>query len=157
VANHSVTASIAKDPAQMSKKNHRAEPLVHVFDQRDRKTTGAYFWDSLRDELSAWNNLKYEWIGSTSFGDQIIVTNNSPIHEGSAVYMHGPDVGGPKTNNPNWPDNILYLAPSVEEWIVRLERYGDEYSVIPGAIDELLESPDEYRTIYRHLNPGLPW
>jgi hypothetical protein len=138
-------------------KSRRSEPLIKVFDDADRRTTGAYFWDWLRDGLPAWKDLEYEWIASSCFGDQIILTHDSPIHAGSAVYMHGPDVGGPDSNNPNWPDNVLYLGSSVKEWIGRLKRFGDEYSVIPGDIDNLLDEPEVYREIYRRLNPGLPW
>jgi hypothetical protein len=134
-----------------------SEPLVRIFSPTERKTSGAYFWDSLREELPAWKDLEYEWIASSSFGDQIILTHNSPLHAGVAIYMHGPDVSGPASSNPNWLDNILYLGPSIQNWMDRLERFGDEYSVIPGDLEELLEASDEYRAIYRKLNPGLRW
>jgi hypothetical protein len=107
--------------------------------------------------LPAWANLEYQWIARSVFGDQIILTQNSPIHDGSVVYMHGPDVAGPQSGNPNWLDNILVLGFSVDEWLARIEKFGDEFSVTPGSIDELLEAPEEYRGIYRELNPGLPW
>ena len=137
--------------------NESAEPLVVVFDHSDRKTTEASFWDWLRDDIPAWKDLDYEWIASSVFGDQIILTNNSPIHDGPAVYMLGPDVAGPTSDNANWPDNLIYLGPSVDGWLARIERFGDEYSIVPGSIDELLDSSDEYRKIYRELNPGLQW
>jgi hypothetical protein len=54
-------------------------------------------------------------------------------------------------------DNILYLGSSVDEWLARVRRFGDEYSIVPGAIDDLVDEPDEYRKIYRELNPGLTW
>jgi hypothetical protein len=133
------------------------QPLVQIFARPDWKTTSAYFWDSLRDELPAWANLEYQWIASSAFGDQIIVIQNSPIHDGPVVYMHGPDVSGPQSDNPNWPDNILVLGFSVDEWLARIQRFGDEFSVVPGHIDELLEARDDYRKIYRDLNPGLIW
>ena len=134
------------------------DPLVCIFDASDRPTEGAYFWDSLRDEIPAWKDLKYEWVASSRFGDQVIVTRNSPLHPGRpAVYMHGPDVAGPNSQDPNWIDNILYLGPSLEEWLARVGRFGDEYSVAPGSIDDLLSDPEEYRSIYRQLNPGLGW
>jgi len=138
-------------------KSKRSEPLIFVFDEDKHRTAGAYFWDRLRDELPAWANLEYEWIASSCFGDQIILTNNSPIHAGPAIYMHGPDVGGPNSNNLNWPEYILHLGSSVKEWIARLERFGDEYSVCPGVIDDELDSPNTYCEIYRQLNPGLEW
>jgi hypothetical protein len=131
-------------------------PLIFVFDKSDRQTEGAYFWDSLR-EIPAWKELKYEWIARSRFGDQVIFTTNSPIHSGPAVYMHGPDVAGPDSADSNWIDNILYLGPLVEEWLARVERFGDEYSVAPGTIDESVSYPEEYRKIYRELNPGLRW
>jgi hypothetical protein len=61
------------------------------------------------------------------------------------------------SDNPIWPDNLIYLGSSIDEWLARIERFGDEYAVVPGSIDELLENPDEYRKIYRDLNPGLTW
>jgi hypothetical protein len=133
------------------------DPHVRIFAESERRTNGAYFWDCLRDELPAWNDLTYEWIASSSFGDQIILTNNSPIHLGPAIYMHGPDVGGPISENPNWPSSILYLGATVDEWLARIARFGDEYSVVPGCIDEFVDDSDAYRKIYRELNPGLTW
>ena len=133
------------------------EPLVRIFARSDRKTTDAYFWDRLRDDVPAWKDLKYEWIASSTFGDQIILTHNSPIHDGSAVYMLGPDISGPDSTNPYWPDNLIYLGPSVDEWSARMERFGDEFSVAPGSIDDMVDDADEYRRIYRELNPGLAW
>lgn len=143
-------------PSKPMSENDINEPLIEVFEKSDRRTEGAYFWDSLR-ELPAWKSLKYEWIGSSRFGDQVIFTTNSPVHSGPAVYMHGPDVAGPDSADPNWIDNILYLGPSVEDWLARVKRFGDEYSVVPGSIDELVGNPQEYRRIYRELNPGLRW
>lgn len=131
--------------------------LVEIFKPADRKTSGAYFWDDLREEVPEWKDLEYEWIASSSFGDQIIVTKNSPLHTGTAVYMHGPDVAGPESANPAWIENILYLGSSEEVWKARVAKYGDEHSVTPGSIDESLQNPDEYRAIYRKLNPGLKW
>ena len=133
------------------------DPLVHIFKETERRSEGAYFWDSLRDEVPAWKDLQYEWIASSRFGDQIILTSNSPIHDGPALYMHGPDVAGPDSADANWIDNILYLGSSVEEWLARIERFGDEHSVAPGSIDQSVHEPEEYRRIYRDLNPGLPW
>lgn len=71
--------------------------------------------------------------------------------------MHGPDVAGPRSPFALWLDNILYLGPSVDEWLARVQRFGDEYSIVPGEIDDFVDEPDEYRKIYRELNPGLPW
>ena len=133
-----------------------SDPLVYVFEKKDWKTSDAYFWDWLRED-PAWSDLKYQWIATSQYGDQIIVTDNSPIHEGRAVYIHGPDISGPRSSHPDWLDSILYLGSSIEEWRALMEKYGDEYSVIPGSIDELLENPDEYRELYRKLNPGLNW
>jgi|GEM_PF-4591480 len=136
----------------------RSEPLIHIFDPWEGRTEGAYFWDWLREESPAWKDLEYLWIATSCFGDQVILTTNSPIHPArSAVYMHGPDVGGPDSEDPNWLENILYLGSSVEEWLTRVRRFGDEHSVTPGALDEWLTDPEEYRRIYRELNPGLRW
>jgi hypothetical protein len=137
--------------------DNKPEPLVRIFDHADRKRAEAYLWDWLKRDVPAWADLKYEWIASSMFGDQIILTNNSPLHKGSAVYMLGPDIAGPDGNNPDWPDNLLYLGPSIEEWRARMKRFGDEYSVVPGSIDDMLDNPDEYRKVYRALNPGLQW
>src|SRR4029079_1113312 len=93
------------------------EPLIQVFERSEWKSHGAYFWDSLREGLPAWANLEYQWIGISTFWDQVVVTRNSPIHSGTAVYIHGPDISGPNSSNPNWIDNILYLGASVEEWL----------------------------------------
>lgn len=141
----------------MTEEAETSDKLVSVFEDSDRKTSGAGFWDSLREDMPAWRNMEYEWIGVSAFLDQIIVTRSSPIHTGSAVYMQGPDVAGPRSENPDWPENVLYLGPSVDEWLARIRRFGDEYSVAPGAIDESLADPEEYRAIYRELNPGLQW
>jgi hypothetical protein len=132
-------------------------PIVRIFTPSERTKGGAYLWDSLRDELPGWKVLEYEWIGTSRFGDQIILTHNSPLHRGPAIYLHGPDVAGPKSSDENWLDNILYLGSSVEEWLARITRFGDEYSVVPGSIDELIDDSNQYRKIYRELNPGLTW
>ena len=130
---------------------------VDIFAESERRTSGAYFWDSLRDEFPAWKDLEYEWIASSSFGDQIILTNNSPLHAGPAIHMNGLDVSGPVSANPNWPGGILYLGSTIDEWLARLARFGDEWSVVPGLIDESLYDTDAYRRIYRELKPGLHW
>jgi hypothetical protein len=78
------------------------DPYVRIFDLSERKKSGAYFWDSLRDELLGWKELEYEWIGTSTFGDQIILTHNSPLHDGPAIYMHGPDVAGPQSASALW-------------------------------------------------------
>jgi hypothetical protein len=134
-----------------------AERLIRVFEPSEWKTSGACFWDWLGDDLPAWANLKYVWIASSVYGDQVILTHNSPIHEGAAVYMHGPDISGPKSCDPNWTDNILYLGSSVDEWLSRIRKFGDEYAVENGSIDERLENAGEYREVMQRLNPGLPW
>jgi len=133
------------------------EPLVRIFAASDWKTSGAYFWDWLRDELPAWSHMEYEWIASSVYGDQIILTKNSPIHKGPAIYMHGPDVPGPRSADPNWLDNILYLGCSVEEWLARIRTFGDEYAVENGSIGDRLANPGEYLNAIRELNPGLQW
>ncbi|WP_425614269.1 hypothetical protein NA78x_004135 [Anatilimnocola sp. NA78] len=134
-----------------------ADPLIYVFDESERKSSGAYFWDSLREELPAWRDLEYEWIASSTFGDQVIRTQNSPIHDGPAIYMHGPDVAGPRSPDTNWIENILFLGNSESEWLERVRRFGDEYAVAPASIDDCIDNGDEYRAIYRLLNPGLKW
>jgi hypothetical protein len=133
------------------------EPYILIFERSERRNNGACFWDSLRDDVPAWKTFEYEWIARSSFGDQVIQTDNSPIHTGHALYLHGPDVAGPLSDNPHWPDNVLYLGPSVDEWLARINRFGDEYAIVPGLIDELVVDPEGYRKIYRDLNPGLPW
>lgn len=131
--------------------------LVELYDKKNWKTSGAYFWDDLKKNSPAWKDLKYQWIGSSVYGDQIILTENSPLHEGPAIYAHGPDVAGPKSDKAGWIENILYYGNSVEEWHARVRKYGDEYSLGPGAIKTDVKNPEEYRAIYRKLNPGLTW
>jgi hypothetical protein len=133
------------------------EDDLEIFSVTDIRRSGAYFWDDLIENLPAWRNLKYQWIASSSFGDQIMVTENSPLHSGTALYMHGPDVAGPQSEDPNWIENILYLGPSINEWLARVKKFGGEYSIGPGAIHQLGAAADEYRAIYRQLNPGLQW
>jgi len=111
--------------------------LVRVFDKSERSNTDASFWEWLREDVPAWKNVKYEWIASSQFGDQIVLTHNSPIHDGPAVYMLGPDVAGPASDNPDWPENLIYLGPSVDEWLARIEQFGDEFSITPGSLAEL--------------------
>ena len=118
------------------------DQLVRVFPASERKATGAYFWDWLRDDLPAWKGLEYQWIGSSVFGDQIIVTSNSPIHSGTAVYLHGPDIHGPKSNVENWPENMIYLGASVETWLNRIKQFGDEHSIAP-PLDDSINNADE--------------
>ena len=134
------------------------DPLLEIFPRDEWRTSGAYFWDDYVENLPAWRDLRYTWIARSRFGDQIIITENSPLHSGTALYMHGPDVAGPIHNNPAWIENIIYLGPSVEAWLARIEQFGDEHSICPGSIDDILvEKANEYRTIYRELNPGLRW
>lgn len=124
----------------------------------DWRTDGAYFWDDYIEHVPEWRELRYTWIASSQFGDQIIVTENSPLHSGAALYMHGPDVSGPIHEHPAWIENIIYLGPSIEAWLARVKRFGDEHSICPGDIDdELGPAAAEFRAIYRELNPGLPW
>ena len=73
------------------------------------------------------------------------------------LYLHGPDVAGPNSPDPNWPENVIYLGCSLEDWQSRIQKYGDEHSIAPGSIDESVDRPDEYRKLYRELNPGLTW
>jgi hypothetical protein len=135
----------------------REPELVRIFPKKDWRTSVAYFWDSLREERPAWANLEYQWIARSTYGDQVIIAQQSPIHEGIAIYIHGPDIAGPKSSDANWIDNILFLGSTFGEWMTRIEEFGDEYSICPGSIGELVDAPDEYRRIYRNLNPGLQW
>ncbi|WP_254512189.1 hypothetical protein [Anatilimnocola floriformis] len=139
-------------------KSREDDLVFELFPRNEWRTSGAYFWDDYIENLPEWRELRYTWIASSRWGDQIIVTDNSPLHVGTALYMHGPDVAGPIHPNPAWIENIIYLGPSIDAWLARVQRFGDEYSIVPGSIDEHLGSAaDEYRTIYRQLNPGLQW
>ena len=131
--------------------------LLELLPVTRRQTTGATYWERLRDDTPGWSQLEYEWIATSCFGDQIVVSNNSPIHDGTAVYLLGPDVGGPKSENPKWPVNLIYLGGSEEEWLGRVRKYGDEYSIAPGSIEDDVSESEEYRRIYNALNPGLQW
>jgi hypothetical protein len=133
------------------------EPAFEIFPVEQRCISGAYFWDDLIENLPEWRELKYTWIGRSMCGDQIIVTENSPLHAGTAIHVHGPDIAGPISAKAGWIENILYLGDSVEDWLIRVERFGGEHSMFPGSIDELGSDADEYRAIYRKLNPGLQW
>jgi len=131
--------------------------LVELFEKKNWKNSGAYFWDDLKRQSPPWKDLQYQWIGSSTYGDQIILTENSPLHEGPAIYVHGPDIAGPKSDKKGWHESILYLGNSVEEWHARIRKYGDEHSIGPGGIEREVKSPEEYRAIYRKLNPGISW
>ena len=134
------------------------DPNLEIFPPQLRRTSGAYFWDGLIEYALAWRELRYVWIAKSQFGDQIILTDNSPLHAGTALYMHGPDVAGPICENPAWLENIIYLGPSVEAWLERVKHFQGEHSICPGSIDEELgPTAAEYRAIYRELNPGLLW
>jgi hypothetical protein len=86
------------------------------------------------------------------------MTENSPLHEGLAIYIHGPDMAGPINDVNGWIENILYVGSDYDVWIDRVEKYGDEHSIGPGGIDRDLGAlAEEYRNIYRALNPGLQW
>jgi hypothetical protein len=131
--------------------------LFELLPTSQRKTTDATYWEWLRDDVPGWSELEYEWIATSCFGDQIVVVNNSPIHKGTAIYLLGPDVGGPNSNNPQWPENLIYLGTSQDEWLARVRKYGDEYSIAPGSIEDDVAEPNEYRRVYNALNPGLQW
>ena len=134
------------------------EHLIIIFKPEAWLNHGAYFWDSLIEDSKEWAGLKYQWVASSVYGDQVIVTNHSPLHKGTAVYMHGPDMAGPSNDTPGWICNILYLGNSYDSWLERVRKYGDEYSIGPGCINEQLGSKaGEYRELYRGLNPGLTW
>ena len=136
--------------------NKKYESL-EIHSKKDITTKDAYIWDELIEEMEEWRDLEYVWIASSNYGDQIIVTDTSPIHDGIAVYMLGMDVAGPDSDNPIWPEGMLFLGNSVSEWLERVEKYGDEHSIGPGGIDNELSNPEEYKKLYRKLNPGLNW
>lgn len=71
--------------------------------------------------------------------------------------MFGPDLMGPNSKDRNWPDNLLYLGASFQEWLDRIERFGDEYAVVCGCFDNMSDSCRAFREIYKNLNPGLRW
>ena len=132
--------------------------LLQLIPREEWRSDGAYFWDSLIEESPEWNHVEYSWIANSCYGDQAILTKSSPLHEGPAIYIHGPDIHGPVNEVHGWIENIIYLASSYEVWMERVEMYGDEHAIGPGGIDrELGERADEYRKIYRKLNPGLRW
>ena len=141
----------------MSKEERRDKLLIPI-DRAGWKSDGAYLWDAVIHDVKGWGHMKYRWIASSIYGDQIIMTESSPLHPGVAIYLHGPDVAGPRSGNQFWIENILYLGSSYDEWRRRIGEYGDEHSIAPGGIDrELGDRAGEYKSIYRNLNPGLEW
>ena len=131
---------------------------LNLIPRNEWRPDGAYFWDSLIEQVPEWNHVQYSWIATSCYGDEVILTKNSPLYEGIAIYIHGPDISGPVNDIQAWIQNIIYLGSSYEEWMDRVETYGDEHSIGPGGIDnDLGVKADEYREIYRKLNPGLTW
>ena len=131
--------------------------LVNRFEPDTWKDHGAHHWDRVRAEVPAWRALTYQWIAGTHLGDQIILTTTSPLHAGAAIYLHGPNAAGPRTDVDGWLDTIIYLGSSVAAWHARIDRYGDEYAIAPALIDRLVAQPERLKATYRILNPGLPW
>ena len=135
-----------------------SQKIVKLLSRDEWQSKGAYFWDSLIAEVPEWRELEYVSIANSLYGDQVIMTTNSPIHDGVAIYIHGPDISGPINDTPGWIENIIYAGPSYENWLARVKKYGDEHSIAPGGIErELGDRAEEYCKIYRKLNPGLKW
>jgi hypothetical protein len=136
----------------------RSGHCLQLYPIAKRKKSGSQYWDWLIESSKEWSSLEYTLIASSRFGDDIIITHNSPLHPGQAIYMHGPDVAGPRSPNKAWPESVLYLGSSIESWLDRVELYGDEHAIGPGGIDsELKKRASIYKAIYRQLNPGLEW
>ena len=121
----------------------------------DRKESGAHFWDSSFRDLNI-TPVKYLWIGSSSYGDQIITTDDKIFGKNGGVFTCGSDTAGPE-NNKYQPEYVLYHGPSVNDYLNTLDKYGDDFSVGPGAIDRDCAQAAEYKKLYRTLNPGIAW
>ena len=131
--------------------------LLNLYERAAWKDSGAHHWDRLAVEVPVWRSLTYRWIASSHYGDQIILTTTSPLHGGSAIYLHGPNIAGPRSEVNGWLDTIVYLGSSVDAWHARIARYGDEYAIAPALIDRVVDQPERYKATYRIMNPGLRW
>ena len=131
-------------------------PNIKLFNSSDWKDHDAYLWDSMIHEYPKWQDVKYIQVGVSSFWDQLAYCSWTPIHNEGGLYVLGPDISGPE-NNQDWPDNLLYFGSDIKEWLNRLDKYGDEYAIIPGDIEEELNDPTSYTNWYRKLNPGIIW
>ena len=131
--------------------------LIDLYERAAWKDSGAHHWDRLAVEVPVWRSLTYRWIASSHYGDQIILTTTSPLHGGSAIYLHGPNIAGPRSEVNGWLDTIVYLGSSVDAWHARIARYGDEYAIAPALIDRVVDQPERYKATYRLMNPGLVW
>ena len=131
--------------------------LLNLYERAAWKDSGAHHWDRLIVEVPVWRSLTYRWIASSHYGDQIILTTTSPLHGGSAIYLHGPNIAGPRSEVDGWLDTIIYLGSSVDAWHARIARYGDEYAIAPALIDRVVDQPERYKATYRLMNPGLVW
>ena len=131
--------------------------LLNLYERAAWKDSGAHHWDRLAVEVPVWRSLTYRWIARSHYGDQIILTTTSPLHGGSAIYLHGPNIAGPRSKVDGWLDTIVYLGSSVDAWHARIARYGDEYAIAPALIDRVVDQPERYKATYRIMNPGLRW
>lgn len=132
--------------------------LISIYNEI--REQGASHWDALRANSAAWRRLNYHWLGESCYGDQIAKVTGTPLPNGEGkVYILGPDIAGP-IGQPNWPEDLMCIAASCEQFLERIQKYGDEFSVAPGCIERELSDEkmrEEYKQHYRFLNPGLKW
>jgi hypothetical protein len=139
--------------------NGNDEKLLQLFRPELFKCSESYHWDEFVSSNNYWQGFKYVWIGVSSYGDHIVDTQ-SGVPDGIpyGILMMGPDVAGPRSPCGQWPECMLYLGNSIDSWLIRVKEYGDEYSIAPGSINDALGSRSEqYKQIYRKMNPGLQW
>jgi hypothetical protein len=130
----------------------------------------------------AWSGVDCVCVGSSCYGDTVLVTKTDPVSHAGGIYLLGPDVAGPEGND-NWPAGLLRLELSTFAWVNRLRDFGDEFAVSPGGIEEAIaeklntqeeslrpiserdsqgegnssKRAEQYRDVLRSLNPGLSW
>ena len=102
-----------------------------------------------------WSDTKFVLIGGSHFGDEVLVTQGDPISSSGAIYISGSGAGG-RQSIKEWPESMLRLSINAKDWIDRLKKYGDEFAVALGSLDDALgDKAAEYRSLILQLNPGL--
>lgn len=109
------------------------------------------------EPLEGWEDFSAYRIGVSAFFDEIVYVVDAPSCKRGAIFATGPDIMGPGGEGPLAYDGSMVLAPSLKEWLKRLERFGwMDFGLCPGEIDELPEEEqDEVRRYYQALNPKM--
>jgi hypothetical protein len=121
-----------------------------------KDVTNKSMMKDLVKHFPAWQGVRAIRVGGTEYGDEVFVTGPDPLSPNGAIYADG-EMAGPQDIE-NWPECMLRLGFTAEQWIDRVNEFGDDYCVCPGSIDQLLgERAHDYRQALRALNPGINW